>query len=578
MKELKNNLKFIWNYSKDSKIKIILLALLNFFKICTNIIIPIISAKQIINLTNNELYEVILIASVILIINLINRFLDYYINKLGDIIYINMTGKITKDLAFNILKLENETLNTNSSGIFIQRLTNDKDILSDGFNTIIDHLEGIVGSIGVFIAVLIINKYVFIYLIIEVIILDLINIKKTEIHVSNKKIFKKENEKMVGFTGELVRGAKDIKMLNSEKSFSKEIINRTDNLNSLFYKHQEINRKYNYLLRGTKDIFDFGLILFVIVLILNDLLNITNALIIYNYSNKVNVFFRSYASLKNYLKELGLSINRIEEIINGDKFKKEKFGDIHLNKVEGNFEFKNVTFSYKNDTRKILDNLSFKVKANETVAFVGKTGVGKTTLFNLLCKMYDIDNGEILIDNHNIKDLDKDSIRGNITIISQNPYIFNVSIKDNFRLVKENVTDSEIKKACKMACLDEFIEKLPNKYDTLIGEGGVNLSGGEKQRLAIARALIQKTEIILFDEATSALDNETQLNIQKAIDSLKNNYTILIIAHRLSTIINANKILFLGEGKIIAEGTHKELLKNCKEYQKLYESEIKNRN
>ena len=578
MKELKNNLKFIWNYSKDSKIKIILLALLNFFKICTNIIIPIISAKQIINLTNNELYEVILIASVILIINLINRFLDYYINKLGDIIYINMTGKITKDLAFNILKLENETLNTNSSGIFIQRLTNDKDILSDGFNTIIDHLEGIVGSIGVFIAVLIINKYVFIYLIIEVIILDLINIKKTEIHVSNKKIFKKENEKMVGFTGELVRGAKDIKMLNSEKSFSKEIINRTDNLNSLFYKHQEINRKYNYLLRGTKDIFDFGLILFVIVLILNDLLNITNALIIYNYSNKVNVFFRSYASLKNYLKELGLSINRIEEIINGDKFKKEKFGDIHLNKVEGNFEFKNVTFSYKNDTRKILDNLSFKVKANETVAFVGKTGVGKTTLFNLLCKMYDIDNGEILIDNHNIKDLDKDSIRGNITIISQNPYIFNVSIKDNFRLVKENVTDSEIKKACKMACLDEFIEKLPNKYDTLIGEGGVNLSGGEKQRLAIARALIQKTEIILFDEATSALDNETQLNIQKAIDSLKNNYTILIIAHRLSTIINANKILLLDEGKIIAEGTHKELLKNCKEYQKLYESEIKNRN
>ena len=178
-----------------------------------------------------------------------------------------------------------------------------------------------------------------------------------------------------------------------------------------------------------------------------------------------------------------------------------------------------------------MNKLSFKINANETVAFVGKSGAGKTTIFNLLCKMYDIDSGSITIDGVDIKKLDKDSIRGNITIISQNPYIFNMSIRDNLKLVKSDLTNKEMKEACKLACLDEFINSLPDKYDTVIGEGGVNLSGGQKQRLAIARALVQKTEIILFDEATSALDNETQEKIQTAINNMKKQYLLLLIGY-----------------------------------------------
>ena len=189
--------------------------------------------------------------------------------------------------------------------------------------------------------------------------------------------------------------------------------------------------------------------------------------------------------------------------------------------------------------------------------------------------MYDVNQGKITIDGVNINKLDKDSIRGNITIISQNPYIFNMSIRDNLKLVKNNLSDEEMYNACKIACLDDFIQELPNGYDTIIGEGGVNLSGGQKQRLAIARALVQKTEIILFDEATSALDNETQEKIQRAIENMKNEYTILIIAHRLSTIIHSDRILYLENGKIIAQGTHHELLNKCPSYQKLYETEIK---
>ena len=208
------------------------------------------------------------------------------------------------------------------------------------------------------------------------------------------------------------------------------------------------------------------------------------------------------------------------------------------------------------------------------VAFVGKSGSGKSTIFNLLCKLYESNNGEILIDGININELDRESIRDNITIISQNPYIFNLSIKDNLKIVKEDLTEEEMIDACKKACLDDFINSLPNKYDTIVGEGGINLSGGERQRLAIARALIQKTEIILFDEATSALDNVTQLKIQKAIENMQNDFTILIIAHRLSTIINCDRILFLEDGKIYAEGNHNDLLNNCEKYKELYDMEI----
>ena len=218
-------------------------------------------------------------------------------------------------------------------------------------------------------------------------------------------------------------------------------------------------------------------------------------------------------------------------------------------------------------------DMSFKV--NETVAFVGKSGAGKSTIFSLLCKLYDNYRGKILIDNIDIKELDRDSLRSNISVISQNPYVFNMSIKDNLRITKKGLTDEEMKKACKLACLDTFIDSLPDKYDTVVGEGGVMLSGGQKQRLAIARALIQKTEIILFDEATSALDNETQKQIQEAIDNLKNEYTIMIIAHRFSTILNCDKIFFVENGKVIDSGTHKQLLKKCIQYKKLYESEIK---
>ena len=572
MREFINNLKFTWKYAKNEKYKIIKYTITNLIDVIISVVVPILSAKIIVALTSNLFYQVVLIGIVLFIVNFLWNVVGYLGSFYTQYIYRESFVRIQTDLGRNILKLENKIIDSKNSGVFIQRLTNDTSRIADIFGVLNTYLRDILTSVGIFFAIFIINKQAFLYFAVMVIVLFIIEKLRVNTYNENDKKYRKKSERVSGFVSELVRGIRDIKMLNAEDSFIKELQGKVVDLNNERYNMSDVNRKYFFLRHLSKDVFELFLIILLVYLIINNRLEVATALVIHNYFNRFTMFATYLGQLLEKVKDFNLSASRIYAIINNDEFKKEKFGKKHLDKIEGNFEFKNVTFSY--DKVKVLDNLNFKVNANETVAFVGKTGVGKSTIFNLLCKMYDVKKGQILIDGINIKKLDKDSIRGNITVISQNPYIFNLSIKDNFRLVKEDVTFEEMVSACKMACLDKFINKLPDKYDTIIGEGGVNLSGGQKQRMAIARALIQKTEIILFDEATSALDNETQKQIQEAIDNIKNEYTILIVAHRLSTIINASRILYLEDGKIEAEGTHEELLKNCPKYKKLYESEL----
>ena len=446
--------------------------------------------------------------------------------------------------------------------------------LSSIFNIINSNLTEIISSIGILIAVLIINFWIFLYMLIVVILLFVLTNMQWKSFYRFDKMFRGEEDNVSGFTGEVVRGARDIKMLHAENSFINVMNSKIKKLNQTRYKMLSIDRNYNLINDSVIDLSNLLLIIIFIYFITNNLITIPMAIVIYNYSLKNVIVVYVINDLLNCIQNFNLSAERIIDILDNNKFEKEKFGNIHLDKVDGNFEFKDVSFSYGNN--KVLSNLSFKVNANSTVAFVGKSGAGKSTIFNLIDKMYDVDSGSITIDGVDISLLDRESIRGNITIISQSPYIFHLSIRDNLRLVAPAMTEHEMIKACKLACIHDFIMSLPDGYDTIVGEGGVNLSGGQKQRLAIARAFLQKTEIILFDEATSALDNETQKEIQMAINNLKKDYTILIVAHRLSTIIDSDRILFIENGHITAEGSHKELLRKSKGYRELYEAELKN--
>ena len=577
MKEFSKNIKKAWKYGKNQKKYIIGYIAFNVVFIFINLFVPILSAKIIVSLTSNQFKQVLFIGTVILIVEILRNTAYYATSYFRHRIFRETFNEIEISLGTEILKIENSCLDENGSGLFIQRLTNDASKVADIFVVLNVYLTNIVTNIGIFLAVFIISKIMFLYIVIMITTIFIAEKKRITIVNQKDKAYRKEHEKLSGFVGELVHGAHDIKMLNAEKSFIKELGKRITHLNQEKYNMNSINRNYQFITGTLRDLFDAGSIFTSILLIAQGNLSIANALVVNNYMGNLASIVFYISEFLEKVKDFNLSSERIFSIIDSKEFPKEKFGKKQLKKIHGDFEFKNVCFGYKPE-QLTIKNMNFKIKANSTVAFVGKSGAGKSTVFSLLCKMYDINSGDITIDGISIKELDKDSIRGNITIISQNPYIFNMSIKENLRLVKENLTDEEMVEACKTACLDEFINSLPEGYNTMIGEGGINLSGGERQRLAIARALVQKTEIILFDEATSALDNETQSSIKQAIDNMKNEYTILIIAHRLSTVINSDRILLVEDGTIVDEGTHEELLKNSKIYHQLYDAELKKQN
>jgi len=573
MKETFSNLKRVYQYGKMYKKYLIIISLLSLLFVGINIILPILSAKLLVNLTDGIFEELIGVSVIILIIEFMGGFNNWLIRRNTQKFFIGTTKNIQIEAAHEILKIEQSDIDKSTSGTFIQRLGNDADEMSRVFTRGLGYLTNILTDIGVFVAIFVINIKVFLFYVITSLIMTVIHLYKVKSVNEEDKKHRKMREKASGLIGELVRGVRDIKMLHAKDSFVREIDETVDDLAKTLIDFRNVDMNYNLVLNWTSTLIEYALILLLVVMIAGGEITISTALILYNFKSRVLTNLINHVGyLLTEIKGFNLSSNRVFSLLGSDEFRKETFGTKHIDSIKGNFEFKDVHFSYGDN--KVLDGINFKINENETVAFVGKSGAGKTTIFSLLCKLYDIQDGDILIDGVSIKELDEYSIRNNITIISQNPYIFNMSIKDNLRLVKEDITDEEMYEACRMACLTEFIESLPEKYDTVVGEGGVTLSGGQRQRLAIARAFVQNTKIILFDEATSALDNETQKYIQQAITNMKDKYTILIIAHRLSTIVNSDRIMLVDKGKVMAEGSHLELLNNNDTYKALYETEV----
>jgi len=241
---------------------------------------------------------------------------------------------------------------------------------------------------------------------------------------------------------------------------------------------------------------------------------------------------------------------------------------------QSNIQFKNINFSYNAEEAITLKSISLDFEGGKMTSLVGHSGSGKSTIMSLIPRFYDAQSGDILIDNQSIYQTTIDSIRKEISMVSQETTLFDDTIKNNIKYAKENATDEEVYEVAKLSFCEEFIKNLPNKFDTLIGENGVRLSGGEKQRLSIARAMMKKSSIILLDEATSSLDTETESKIQEALKILTKNKTTIVIAHRLSTILNSNNIYVIDEGKVIDSGHHKDLMNKSKLYKSFYEKQI----
>lgn len=277
--------------------------------------------------------------------------------------------------------------------------------------------------------------------------------------------------------------------------------------------------------------------------------------------------------LTNILAQSSASAKKIEKILS---IKSEIVSDenaIPLNNLKGSIEFKNVTFKYNDEI--ILDNISLKIPESATVAIMGTTGAGKSSLINLIGRYYDVSSGEVLIDNINIKELDLNILREKMSVVPQDTFLFSDSIEKNIQFGRADASMEEIKSACSDACALNFIEKLEDGFDTVIGERGIGLSGGQKQRLSIARALVRNSKILILDDSTSALDMDTEYNLLKNLYRRKHKATTLIIAHRISAVKNADLIVFMDNGKIVETGTHNELLKKKGKYYEIYCEQFK---
>lgn len=460
-----------------------------------------------------------------------------------------------------------------SSGEFINRITNDSSTIADSFRQILRITISLFTCVIVFIYICFNSWGVALEVIIYLILFYIISHKYLPSIKEKQKEINKEKDRAVAEVSESVRGIREIRALGIRKSMNDNFKNIVRNIYFKINKQMITERNYNawiYILNCT---LEFVIFTTCIILIINETGSfaffMAMTYYVYRFMNTIELMM----NLSTSIQKMKVSIERLSEILDNKLYKDEKFGIVSKTDILGNIEFKNITFKYPNEEKEIFEEFNLTIPTGKKVAIVGKSGQGKTTIFNLLLRYFDSDTGVILVDDIPIEDFTEDSLRENIAIIRQEPFIFNKTILENLKIIDPYMSLKKIRNACKLAEIDEYIMSLPNKYDTMIGEGGINLSGGQKQRLAIARALLKNSKIILFDEATSALDNDNQSKIKQAIDNLVKDHTIIIVAHRLSTIIDADVIYLIDGGKVVASGTHKQLLKKSLIYKNLYINE-----
>lgn len=575
---MKNIKEFIplWKLVKEDKCKFIIATLLiiisNFFSVVSGYLIG--EATQY--LTDTKYAMSILYLVIYVIFNSIE---DVGLYNTGSCMLELIESKVSRKLGYftykKAINLPAYAYEKTSSGEVINRIVSDADSLSFTFGRLVALISSLTASLIVLIYIFINSWVLGIEIIIFVGLLYLVINKYDPMLINVHKERKKSQDKFTSLVNESIRGIREIKTLgikNNLMSNMKEIIK------SIFDKSKEevsIRRKYNALAFLLKIFLEGIVFITCAFLICNGNITIgffvTMTYYIYRFTNLID----NINSFSQIYQKLIVSLQRVNEILENRLYEDEIFGNEKINKVKGLIEFKNVSFSYP-DEDNIINDFNIKLEPNKKIAIVGKSGQGKSTLFNLITRVFDVKEGLITLDDINIKDLTEEELRKHISIIRQEPFIFNRTILENFKIIDKDIKLEDIRKYTKMAYLDDYIMSLPNKYDTVLGEGGVNLSGGQKQRLSIARTLAKNSEVILFDEATSALDNSSQDYIKKTIDNLIKDHTVVIVAHRLSTIMDADIIYLVDKGKVVDSGTHNELLKTNKTYKNLYETESLN--
>lgn len=572
-----NSFNILWHYLKDDKLKIFIYIILVICTYMPALLTAYFEGRALELLITKDLTGFTTFLSLWIGIYIIAySFLQIPRDSIYNYLEIKFMKNVSRDLYKKIDKLPAIVFEDIGVGEFINRLYTDPDRVMD----LLAKLIKLVCKSLVIIVVVILAFKISIILGLEIIIfgtiMGFISYKFFPKIKTTQENIKKESDNYVKVATENITGIREIKALGIKKNIERNIFS---NLDKMFDNTKKI-RKYEVIYYNLNNLV-YYILQFIILFttgyfFIKGEVSYSIFIMIENYIWRIDEVVESISDFGVNYNKVTVSLKRIDEIINNKISQDEVFGNKVLGNTKGVIEFRNVKFKYREDEDYTLNGLNLKIEPNKKTAIVGRSGNGKSTIFNLLLRYFDATKGVITIDGINIKDLTEESLRENISVIRQAPFLFNLSIMDNFRLIRDNVTLDEVREVCKRAYIDDYIMSLPKGYDTIIGEGGINLSGGQKQRIAIARTLLINTKIILFDEATSALDNESQEYIKKTIDDLVNDHTVIIVAHRLSTIIDADVINVIDKGELEASGSHNELLKKSLVYKDLYNTESSN--
>ena len=488
----------------------------------------------------------------------------------------DIEAMVKSDITKSLIKADSDYIDDKHSGKFLSSITYDAGLITDLVSIVIlNFFKDSLTLIGLLIVMFYQNWKL---ALIAIIMIPVASFAAKNLGKRIGKVSKEaqiESGNLSKYLIEIFKNHKIIKIFQQEDRENLKIKGKIENLQEKAKKISIVFVRATPIMETLTGIMIGALIYFAGKLILKDELEINS---FFSFLAAMMLAYQPVRSLAtlNMAINLGLAgARRILPIIDLKNEINEKENAVKLEIKKGDIEFKNVNFKYKNTEKNVLNAINLKIIGGKMNALVGHSGAGKSTILNLIPRLFNITDGDILIDNQSIYQLKVNSLRKYISLVSQDTTLFDDTIKNNISYADPNISNEEIIEASKNSFSHDFIDKLPNKYDTQIGENGVRLSGGEKQRLSIARAILKKTPIILLDEATSSLDSETESKIQKGLSFLTKDKTTVVIAHRLSTILNSEKIFVVDKGEIISEGTHKDLLENSQVYKNFYEKQLR---